>query len=256
MRIEDVISLAEHFPEWRTPFNTEVLYGYFAWSCGPQLKAANRLAPLAQQVRRPIPLTNLEGVFGRFCAHHSFRAPVLNWRIKLTEPVVTRTLANLLNAGFGDVRAKRIQAFLMALKTPDLPDIKELENCVIQAEKNRIDLEIWIPLRSGRYRPVIIEAKFGHKLTVGQLANYLRERNNDCRLDMTNKHCVILGLCPTATKGLRGPQVNIWEFVAWRDLWLRFEKERPPEDDPNLTIFLHMLWHRIGFLNPEVRYAR
>ena len=188
----------------------------------------------------------LESVFGGFAPDHAFLALSPDWGINLTEPMATRGLAHLLGRGSGSLKAHRIRAFLESLRIPDLPDDQSLEQAKVCSEVDWIDLEVRFHSASGkeRVRVVLVEAKFGHKLTPGQLKRYYNERYKfrpDCR---------IVGLTPDAGKGRHHKQVKKWPVVLWRDLWLRFERRRPHEADGQLTAFMAWLWQRIGGLSP------
>ena len=99
-------------------------------------------------------------------------------------------------------------------------------------------------------RVVLIEAKFGHKLTEGQLrATYGNRKGYD-------RDCRIIGLTSAAGKGRRGKQTQLWRVVLWRDLWRRFEQRRPYEEDGQLATFMAWLWVRIGGLNPDNSKSR
>ncbi|MEJ8476914.1 PD-(D/E)XK nuclease family protein, partial [Roseibium algae] len=204
------------------------------------------LPKLSRLAQNQVPITgeSLNVIYGLSRDHHSFDAPTLDWGFNLTEPQATKTIAHLLNKGSGDVLALRIIAFLSAMKSPYVPTIGEARSAVVEAEVNRIDLVLKYQKEgSDKYSAVIIEAKFGHKITRGQLSKYTKIIKRDKSVDMASTEWVILGIDDNAMNGLKGRQWNKWRFVSWRGLWLRFEKARPIEDDPNLTIFLQWLWH-------------
>ena len=121
-----------------------------------------------------------------------------------------------------------------------------LESAEVRAEVDRIDLEILIPTTDPKkQRPIIIEAKFGHHLTTGQLSRYSKARRT-ARYDYKNGDFVLLADNHHAAKRLKGRQVTKWRLVTWQTLWLRFERLRPPEDNPDLAAFLSFLWNRVG----------
>ena len=115
-----------------------------------------------------------------------------------------------------------------------------LEQAEVWSEADKIDLEVRF-----HKRVVLVEAKFGHKLTPGQLQRYYDARRKfrpDCR---------IVGLTTDAGKGRHHKQEKRWPVVLWRDLWLRFEKKRPCEADGQLATFMAWLWQRIGGLSSD-----
>lgn len=238
-----------YFDNWRSSFDTSCIERFMELERETLHSQIPKIAGMLPKNRTDVPTKVLKNVFGDFHSSHSFSAPFLDWRMTLSEPTVTRTLADFLNEGSDELEARRIHAFLTALQVPELPELSTLAGCIVQAEVDRIDLEIWIPCSdTEHFRPVIVEAKFGHKITNGQLKKYTDARKNDTSLTFKDRHCVVLGLAPKAMKGVVGRQNNVWKFVAWRDLWLRFEKLRPRENNPSFNIFLRLLWHRIGEL--------
>lgn len=230
----------------RSPFDADVLIRYERLRRDYLLAILPKLSQLARN-QGSIGSESLNAIYGLSKDHHSFDAPTLDWGFGLTEPQATKTIAHLLSKGSGDLRAERIIAFLEAVKSPHIPSILEAQTARVEAETNRIDLVLKYKKQgSKKFSAVIIEAKFDHIITEGQLKKYRRIVQADKDIEFKEAHWVILGFDYSAMSGLKGIQNNVWQFVAWRDLWLRFERERPRENDPNLTIFLNWLWHRIS----------
>jgi len=230
----------------RSAFNPECLAGYEATIRSRLLEAIRTQPALIQPRRVEVRTAVLESVFGRFSKGHAFLALNPNWGIKLYERQATSGLAYLLSQGSGRLRALRMRAFLDALGITELPDDQMLERAEVHSEVSRIDLEIRFPTNEGQMRVVLIEAKFDHKLTKGQLGVYYKKRK-----DYDRRDCRIVGLTSAAGKGRRGKQNQLWRVVLWRNLWRRFEKRRPYEEDGQLAIFMAWLWARIGGLNPN-----
>ncbi|MDE0270322.1 MAG: PD-(D/E)XK nuclease family protein [Gammaproteobacteria bacterium] len=165
--------------------------------------------------------------------------------------MATRGLAHLLGRGAGKLKAERIRAFLEALRIQDIPkDNRLLEQARVYSEKHRIDLEVRFHADDGARRVVLVEAKFGHKLTKGQLSAYYTARQG------YDRDCRIVGLTSDAGGGMHHKQVANWSVVLWRDLWRRFEKNRPHEADGQLAAFMAWLWQRIGGLSPTNSNSR
>ncbi len=213
-----------------------------------RILSAIRSEPLLTQPRTvELQQDILEGTFGTFSHGHAFSGFCPDWGIKLLERQATGGLAYLLGRGTGETRGLRIQAFLEALKVPTLPGPDVLTRARVAAEKKRVDVSIHLPPdAAGSSRIILVEAKFDDKIRKGQLKKYYnayRGYDRDCR---------IIALSPNVASGLSGQQRGIWHILLWRDVWLRFEKMRPPEMDDQLAAFQAWLWQRIGGLNPRV----
>ncbi len=235
----------------RGEFNSGPLTWFSKFERDKIITALDKLAGLCRAPNYNKDVAALSDVFGISRDRHSFLAIDLDWAVRLKEPQVTKTLVRLLDMGDPAIRAERIYAFLHALGVKELSsDRGEYEKVIIESEyevkkSGRIDILFQeVPRVEGKQpTAVIIEAKFTHKITKGQLKRY--------RDAVNNATCILLALDERAKQGLKGRQNKIWSFVAWRDLWLRFEKARPDEDFPSLEILMKTLWGRIGGLNPE-----
>lgn len=192
-------------------------------------------------------------LFGTLDSSHPFRAPALDWGWRLTEPMVTRTLAHVLASGRPSVREARLRAFLKALGTPLCLDDYQLERAEVHAERNRIDLEILLPMRKepSNRAAILVEAKFDHKVTPGQLRQYRTKILQRPGVTRERLDQVLLALRPRAKAGLYGSQVNTWRYRSWSDTWLSFMRNRPTEDRPDFAIFLQSVWSRIGGFRVE-----
>ena len=229
---------------FQTAFDPKWLVRYETTIRSRLLEAIRTHTALIQPRRVKVCAEALESVFGGFAPDHAFLALSPDWGIKLTEPMATRGLAHLLGRGSGNLKARRIRAFLETLRIPDLPDDQSLEQAEVYSEVDRIDLEVRFKSASGEKRVVLIEAKFEHKLTPGQLKSYNNKRKK-FRRDYR-----IVGLTSAAGKNMKGKQTQLWRVLLWRDLWLRFERRRPYEADGQLATFMAWLWQRIGGLSP------
>lgn len=188
-----------------------------------------------------------EEIFGTFGDDHAFTSFCPDWGFNMLERQVTGALAYLLARCTGPDRGRRMRAFLEALKVPELPgDNRLLERAGVVAEEKRVDLSIRLPPvdTARRSRVVLVEAKFESPIRPGQLSRYYRAYPES----EYDRCCRIIALNPNVASGLKGQQHDIWCIVLWRDLWLKFEKERPTEADGQLGAFQAWLWQRIGGL--------
>lgn len=252
--LPDWSSLPALIPRVRATFDPGHLREYDATRRDSVLSALNAVPFLTRPRTVALKQGVFERLFGRLGPDHAFRAFTPDWGIELTEPQTTRGLAHLLGRRTDNdnkLRARRIRSFLDALKIPDLPDDDVLEKADVLTEQDRIDIEIRFPSdHPPRQKVVVVEAKFHHVVTKGQLSDYRNARRgrNDPRF-LGDPHCRIIGLTPEAGRGRIGPQVGQWPVLLWRDVWLHFERGRPREVDAQLATFMAWLWHRIGALN-------
>lgn len=140
----------------------------------------NRLRPLWSRAERALVAYYPSPTEGSCLA-----AEPLLW-IDLQEPQVTRGLAHFVNAGPREIRIARTWALLHALRRLRSPERDEfpvaldrVRNAHVVAEGaanvgRRIDLVAWIETPEGDRYGAVLEAKFAHQLTRGQLGAYER----------------------------------------------------------------------------------
>lgn len=200
-------------------------------------------------------------LFGLDRPDSSLMQPRLEWKMTLSERVATETMARLLNAGGAQVRAARIEAFLRALGLGDA-ELGIDSGCLASAQVfsevpaldgRRIDLKLLWRDALDRERVLVVEAKFNHVVTDGQLRCYRDSTKNDHPRAV--RYHLILALDEDAMLPVKRRDDGHWRFCSWRDLWLRFERTRPVEYDLSLRLFLNALWRRIGKLNPKDAHA-
>lgn len=213
------------------------------WSPEPILKAIgsanfilSRAIPRLATIRkRSFDATPIR----EFLALHSGNAMVLpspDWGIALTEPQAVKGLAHLVQG-----RPDRLLALLKGLGITFSYD--ELRNASIEAETpDRIDLLIKLGRRS-----FIVEAKFGHRITKGQLARYRRAVTG--RRLCSGDRDVLLLIDPNRANNLHHKQVSKWRVRSWAQVLLSLEREMcrtTSDDDDNFRLFRCLLWNRIG----------
>ncbi|WP_176715529.1 PD-(D/E)XK nuclease family protein [Thioclava sp. SK-1] len=200
-------------------------------------------------------------LFGLDRLDSSLMQPRLEWKMSLSERIATETLARLLNAGGCQARALRIDAFLRALGLGDGElgaAIGQLNSAQVFSEVpaldgRRIDLKfVWRDAKD-KEKILVVEAKFDHEITPGQLRCYRESAKKDH--PKAKRYHLVLALHESAMLKANCRGDGNWRFCSWRDLWLRFETARPVEYDQNLQLFLNVLWRRIGRLNPKDAHA-
>ncbi|AKJ95332.1 hypothetical protein TVD_08145 [Thioalkalivibrio versutus] len=178
-----------------------------------------------------------------------------------TEPQVTKALAAALDAPKDpEQRRERILNFLTALGTPQV--VQEGLFCELAAQyprivaeqetrhdieggtdgrlkKGALDLVLWGPKRNDSTPMVVIEAKFGHQVTEGQLENYARwiERN---WASGGNVDRVILSV--DGGRKARNRHAD-WRNVSWFSLMRKWE-ELSLESCPSLRLVKSIIWEK------------
>ncbi|PLX36230.1 MAG: hypothetical protein C0606_16160 [Hyphomicrobiales bacterium] len=248
--------LIERFSKTPFSFDPKPLVAFDARRTDTMRRGFRPLAKLASGEGGPIfSVLKLERLFGVLSSGHSLSAHEIDWGIHLTEPQTTKAIVHLLQPDGSDKQASRLAAFLKALGTPDVPNLELLRSAEIEAERpvdgGRIDIEVRIPCspNADSWRPILVEAKFGHTLTKGQLGKYTRSVSAKPYVDKAADFVVLAQY--DRERAHISEDDKEWRFLTWRELWLRFERLRPRDDDPNFTIFLNMLWSRIGGLGGD-----
>ena len=197
----------------------------------------------------------LDHVFGIGLAHHFLHAAPLEWlrEVRLTEPQVTKGFAHLLNSGDRTIQTGRIRALLRALDSdPGDADSSLREAGVTPeastAEGKRIDLLIEWKDASCRKRGAVIEAKFGHEVTGGQLPDY---RKHLKRIEGEQERPLLFIVSPLrdgrVTRALRRQRKKDWRRMSWRSLLLAYDRSLDPDhDDDAFRQFRRTLWDRAG----------
>lgn len=204
--------------------------------------------------RRPADAEPMSKLLGLSRRDSSLMLEPLGWAMSLHEPIATKTIARLLMMGSDEMRAQRMQAFLLALGIKydaDALGPADRNNYMTYAEvpagDRRIDLKLVWRDQKQKERVLIIEAKFKHHVTDGQLKCY-REKMKEAHPNAKHER-FILGLDEGVYDGKKTDPHGKWKFCSWTDLWLRFEELRPDESDLSLRLFMRTLWMRIGGMN-------
>ena len=195
------------------------------------------------------------GFFGELGSRHGLY-PGHRLGFDATEPQITKGIVKFLDpANYGDIGETRLKAFLMALLEGRsqngllISSLKDAHSFSIHAEKlipkskRRIDIFIgWNPnpMNSKKFEyGLIIEAKFGHKVTPGTLPDYKKHATKI--LANTEKTALFL-LTLNRTKSIRNKD---WQPVQWLTLMSRWERNLN-DDDTDFTQFRRFIWKKIG----------
>jgi len=214
-----------------------------------QLENSELLANEYDRYNHKISVSDFFGennVFGELSENHAFMHNDLGLGFELTEPHITKTIASKI--GYSQDFGK---SFVYALQN-------EMPKRIISAEaeeptKNgkRIDLAIkWID-KEDKKRLSIIEAKFGHKLTTGQLKAYRDWGSKQASFE--NPDFIYL----TKTGELPPKKLQTkerWKCVSWLSVLRRWEtilskyenKENPNDEDIQSSdhSFRNAIWRK------------
>lgn len=200
----------------------------------------------------------MEGVFGFHLAHHFFHAAPLGWvtRIWLTEPQVTKAIAHLLHSEDPVTRGGRVQALLSALgsRMEGVPGKAGVTaEALVAGQQQRMDLLVEWQDRRGFDRAAVVEAKFGHGVTPGQLPAYRGHLLRIERRYRRAEHCggpepeFLFVVSPDRRKSddLALARNKQWRWKSWRSLLLAYDRFLDPQhDDEEFRRFRRTLWDR------------
>lgn len=175
---------------------------------------------------------------------HCFSCKPVEWGFNFTEPQVTKALKYFLSPKFhGETGGRRCGAFIRALylaagraRPEDTPlefsnaeqaTLKVKVECPIEegAKSKRIDLIFQWKTLDEVNRMIILEFKFGHHVTEGQLQAYEGYCETDNKPD--NYGLFLVAKCltgRTANELAKGENAR-WIPLTWRSLIRRFEGE-------------------------------
>ena len=202
----------------------------------------------------------LDRVFGIGLAHHFLHAAPLEW-LRPTEPQITKGFAHFLNADGRTTRTGRIRALLRALGSESGNADCGLRKASVRPEaptnRKRIDLLIEWTDALHRKRGAVIEAKFDHRVTPGQLPDYRTRLKQIERVyrspdspDEPERPLLFL-VSPLhdagVTRALRQQRSQDWRWMSWRSLLLAYDRSlNPDHDDDAFRQFRRTLWDRAG----------
>lgn len=191
------------------------------------------------------------GFFGKLDEQHGIY-PKNRLGFIATEPQITKGIVDFINPSkYGEKGESRLKTFLLALlhgQEKYVTLVNSLESgahsFVVEAEKfvpkdkRRIDIFVaWNPQEKGKYEyGLIIEAKFGHKVTTGQLPTYRNYAQNLIKNDFA---LVLLTL-----DGEQSTRNKSWHPVQWFTLMSRWERELD-DNNMNFNYFKRFIWNKI-----------
>ena len=200
----------------------------------------------------------MEAVFGFDRRHHLFHAEPVSW-VRLTEPQATSAFVQFLNAEDRTVRKERVRAFLRALGAGGGRRGAVLRKASAEAEADagqhkRIDILLRWQDDSDRSRGAVVEAKFGHHISTGQLSRYrerlLRGIEGRYRSDPGPQEELLLFVVSSRRRRHDDKALGRnkdWRWMSWRSLLLGYDRAlEPNHDDDEFRQFRRTLWDRAG----------
>lgn len=190
------------------------------------------------------------GFFGELGDRHGIY-PKNRLGFSATEPQITSGIVHFINPkNYGEAGESRLKTFLHALlykQSKYAVLIDSLENAhsfTIEAEKfvrkdgRRIDIFIgWNPQGKDKYEyGLIVEAKFGHKVTIGQLSSYRKYAKN-----LINNEIALILLTLNGKPSNRNKE---WHPVQWFTLMSRWERNLN-DSDTDFKNFRRFVWNKI-----------
>ena len=202
----------------------------------------------------------MEVAFGFDHSHHFFHAaPGWVASVNYTEPQTTKLIAQFLNSENHVTRARRIRALLIALGgRPNeigavLGEAQITAEAPVAGKRRRIDLLVEWQDGEGFDRGAVIEAKFGHDVTTGQLREYrVHLKDNIEKQYRQTEHVggpkplLLFVVSPSYRKDDSALNRNKdWRWKSWRSLLLAYDRFLDPQyDDDEFRQFRRTLWER------------
>lgn len=180
---------------------------------------------------------------------------------ELTEPQAGKGLAYFLSVVEEPAEKRRrcraaLRA-LLAVQTDDTDFLQSLEQArdlQVEAEalcnrggKKRIDLEFRWTGVDGQRRIVVVEMKFNHLVTDGQLSKYRSHALYFSGRNMENVRLVLLTVTGKRHRSSREKDHQDWIPVSWSNFLRRWEHEIATghTDTNTFRCFRHQLWNKI-----------
>lgn len=218
--------------------------------------------------RKPLPAVDwnaakngLEGIFMLDVTGHALGSKAVCLGFEATETQSNQALGHFLGAGAptNNIVRHRVRALLAALYE-DRPEQQEVLSSFdasakfeVDAERSvkkqgtgrRMDLVIgWPSLESGQCQHIlVVEIKFGHKVTKGQLSGYRKFAKKGVN-DLNQS-----GLFLLTPEGKSAPRNKDWTGISWMMLLRKWEQYlatgAETDTDHDFIRLRRMLWQRI-----------
>jgi hypothetical protein len=214
-----------------------------------------------QEVVNSIPVSKaVNGYFPALGPNHTLSAET--WLgFELTEPQAGRGIAHFLCvADEPEENRRRCRTALRALLPAEPADstfmqsLEQARDLNVHAEapckrdrNRRIDLEFrWTGI-DGQPRIAVVEMKFGHVVTVGQLSNYRSHALYYGGQNLANVRLILLTITGKRHHGRRKIDHQDWIPVSWINFLRRWEQEIAADnsDSEAFRYFRYQLWSKV-----------
>ncbi len=180
---------------------------------------------------------------------HFFRSDPIHWA-RFSEPQITKGLVYFLTEpGLDEATARgRFQSVLQALDiavSGRVFDQRASAELLIRGGK-RIDIYLEWKTEEGEFCNAAVEAKFGHKLTSGQLPEYRRyaiNRHPEQSKNTGRTHLIVLAPKRRSSKLAGMDRNREWRFVSWQSFLIKLSKELPSAGQyKDFNRYLRSVW--------------
>lgn len=180
---------------------------------------------------------------------HFFHMAPIPWTT-FTEPQITRRLVHFLTE-FGPESTITRERFRCVLQALGIEPPKKITHLEAHAEKlipsgRRIDIYLEWRDDDGRFCNAAIEAKFGHTLTPGQMAEYRKFATNRPQRragDSNPPHLIVLTPARRSSDLAAMQRNRDWRFMSWRRFLLSLAQFSPTaEMQGDFSSYLRTVW--------------
>jgi hypothetical protein len=198
--------------------------------------------PTGAEIQRAV--VNLFGVLDH---NHPF-ATLRPMGFRVTEPQITQGLMYFLDPSKQGYAGK--QRFVLFLHTllrhtvyEHLLENLDLKTIIVHRVKSELAIkkkraDIFLEWENnGQHFGVLIEAKFSHQVTSGQLPAYKQYLHKDFK-----DRCALILL---TLKGNRSRRNRDWQPKSWFSLMTQWEKELMNDNDTGFAVLRQLIWNKL-----------
>ena len=249
-------SVAKAGSQWQRPSFDTALTEFILQHFGTLLANSERVA-CQPDLASGFDANAVTEYFGGLGHNHALSLST-TFGFNLHEPQVSAGIANFCDAAYQpELKTERCRATVKALlaSEPDKSDyLESLESaCSFEVvAEQRIDkgsmrmdlLFVWFDADRRPFR-LVVEMKFGHVLTAGQLEKYGRDALNKVR-HPSHLRLVLLSMDGAFEQADQRSLKEIWRPISWLNFLRRWDARLSDDADTTFRIFRRQVWARIG----------